>query len=227
MKYLKLFESYTESDIAKICEQYNIRNWSINSEGLVDVGGGVDLTLEVLNKLPLNFGHVNGDFKCSYNQLTNLEGCPRSVGGDFWCAYNELTSLEGCPKSVNGGFYCHYNNLTSLQYGPQIVGGDFYCDKNKLTSLQGGPQIVGGNFYCHNNQLTSLRFAPEEVEGGTLVLPNPISDIPERYLNEDYLQFIVKEQPDWRLYSKDGSIHPERLEQMIEWGIETNKIKPL
>ena len=96
-----------------------------------------------------------------------------------------------------------------------------------MKSLQGGPHTVTGDFYCHDNQLTSLRFAPEEVEGGTLVLPNPISDIPKRYLNEKYLEFIVKEQSDWRLYSKDGTMRLDRLEQMIEWGIETNKIKQL
>ena len=183
MKYLKLFESYTESDIAKICKKYGIENWSINSEGLVDVVGNVELYGMDLTRLPLNFGHVNGHFHCKINKLTSLEGSPQIVGGSFDCSYNYLTSLEGSPKSVNGGFY------------------------------------------CHNNRLTSLRFAPEEVEGGTLVLPNPISDIPKIYLNEDYLQFIVKEQPDWRLYSKDGSMRLDRLEQMIEWGIETNKIK--
>jgi hypothetical protein len=72
-----------------------------------------------------------------------------------------------------------------------------------------------------------LRFAPEEVEGRVSVLPNPISDIPEQYLTSEYLQFIVKEQYDWNLYRKDGSMRFDRLEQMIEWGIETNKIKPL
>jgi hypothetical protein len=72
-----------------------------------------------------------------------------------------------------------------------------------------------------------LRFAPEEVAGEVRAIPNPISDIPEEYLTEKYLEFIVKEQYDWNLYRKDGTIYSERLEQMIEWGIETNKIKPL
>jgi hypothetical protein len=185
MKYLKLFESYTESDIAKICKKYGIKKWSINSEGLVDVNGDVKLHSEELTKLPLNFGYVSGNFYCYSNQLINLDGAPVSVGGLFACSYNHLTSLKGCPH------------------------------------------VVGGNFYCNNNRLTSLRFAPEEIDGVVDdVLPNPISDIPKKYLNGDYLEFIVKEQPDWRLYRKDGTIQPERLEQMIEWGIETKKIKP-
>jgi hypothetical protein len=161
---------------------------------------------KVLTKLPLDFGHVSGDFYCYYNDLASLEGCPRSVGGGFYCSNNKLTSLEGCPQEVRD---------------------DFYCYDNKLTSLKGCPQSVGGHFSCYNNQLTSLRFAPEEVGGKVYILPNPITDIPKKYLTNEYLEFIVKEQPDWRLYRKHGSIYPERLKQMIEWGIETNKIKSL
>jgi hypothetical protein len=205
MKYLKLFESYTESDIAEVCDKYVIFNWSINSEGLVDVDGSVFLSKEGLTKLPLSFGRVSGDFLCNSNELTSLQGAPKSVGLDFWCQHNKLTSLEGSP---------------------QIVGGSFDCSRNYLTSLQDSPREVGVDFWCTRNKLTSLRFAPDEVGGKAVVLPNPISDIPKKYLTREYLEFIVKEQPDWRLYRKYGTIQPERLEQMIEWGIETKKIKP-
>jgi hypothetical protein len=194
MKFLKLFEQKSyEEHVAEVCQKYKIENWLINSEGLVDVDGDVELSLYLheyfsrspLTKLPLNFGHVSGDFYCYNNLLTSLEGAPKSVGGFFVCSYNRLTSFEGCPQSV------------------------------------------GGNFSCGHNSLTSLRFAPEQVEGEVFVLPNPISNIPEQYLTHECLQFIVKEQSDWNLYRKDGTRYPERLKQMIEWGIETNKIKPL
>jgi hypothetical protein len=206
MKYLKLFESYTESDVAEICKKYGIENWYINSEGLVDVDGDVFLYRDNLIELPLIFGHVSGNFFCADNHLTSLEGAPISVGGSFYCSDNYLTSLEGVPISV---------------------GGNFSCYGNRLTSLEGGPKSVGGDFYCWGNKLTSLIFAPEEVEGVITILPNPISHIPEKYLTREYLQFIVKEQPDWRLYDKNGVMRLDRLEEMIEWGIETNKIKPL
>jgi hypothetical protein len=117
--------------------------------------------------------------------------------------------------------------LTSLEGAPKSVGGFFVCSYNRLTSLEGCPQSVGGNFSCGHNSLTSLRFAPEQVEGEVFVLPNPIADIPEQYLTQEYLEFIVKEQYDWNLYSKDGFMRLDRLEEMIEWGIETNKIKSL
>ena len=115
MKYLKLFEArQTEAEIAEICELYDIKNWSINSEGLVDVNGDVNLFRSALTKLPLNFGYVRGDFWCKDNQLTSLQGSPREVGGSFYCVQNYLTSLEGSPISVNGSFHCYNNKLTSL-----------------------------------------------------------------------------------------------------------------
>jgi hypothetical protein len=249
MKYIKLFEARkTESDIAEICELYDIKNWSINPEGLVDVDGSVNLFRSALTKLPLNFGYVSGDFWCQDNQLTSLHGSPQSVGKGFNCSGNELTSLEGSPISVNGSFHCYNNQLTSLEGAsqgvgrhflcqdnqltslggsPKYVGGSFQCFNNQLTSLEGCPQSVEGDFWCQNNQLTSLRFAPEEIGGRIYILPNPILDIPKKYLTREYLPFIVKEQSDWRLYNKDGSIRLDRLEEMIEWGIETNKIAEL
>ena len=225
MKYIKLFEArQTKAEIAKICKKYAIENWSINSEGLVDVDGGVDIMSRYFTRLPLNFGYVSGDFFCNDNELTSLHGSPREVGGNFDCVTNYLTSLEGCPQKVGRGFYCWNNQLTSLKGCPQEVGADFWCHGNQLTNLEYSPKSVNGSFYCYMNRLTTLRFAPEEIGGKAWVLPNPIADIPKKYLNREDIQFIVKEQPDWNLYRKDGTLRLDRFQEMIEWGKEQGKI---
>ena len=163
--------------------------WKLNAEGVVDVDGNIHCFNKGISDFKgIKFGKVSGDFDCSYNNLTSLEGCPKEVSGHFYCYDNNLTSLEGCPKEVGGGFYCHYNSLTSLEFGPEAVNGDFICYDNNLTSLEGCPEKVngdfdcgynklislegcpkevGGHFYCHYNNLTSLEGAPKEV-GGTL-----------------------------------------------------------
>ncbi len=268
MKYLKLFEQQTESEIAKICEEHALRNWSINSEGLVDVDDDVIL-VRMMSKLPLRFGKVTGNFKIVDNALGSLKGAPRVVGGDFLCKENLLVSLVGGPEEVGGSFACWSNLLTSLEGAPRKLGGSFLCSRNslltslrglpkkiygtlscegcnlttlqgcpeeishnfdchsnKLTTLEGGPKIVDGDFLCYNNKLITLRFAPEFINGHAFVI-NPIKDIPEKYLNNAYLELIIKEQYDWSLYRKDGTLRLDRLEQLIEWGIETNKIKPI
>jgi hypothetical protein len=39
-------------------------------------------------------------------------GAPQTVGWVFNCRENQLTSLEGAPKSVDGGFYCYDNPVS-------------------------------------------------------------------------------------------------------------------
>ena len=69
--------------IEEICELYDIRNYTINDDGTVDVDNQVYLVGNALTKLPLKFGNVSGYFNCSNNELTTLEGSPKSVGGYF------------------------------------------------------------------------------------------------------------------------------------------------
>ena len=197
MKYIKLFENYkSDEEIHLICKKYGIENYTINN-GVVDVNGDVDLDDRGLTKIPLNFGVVSGDFWCSNNKLTSLEGCPSQIGDGFYCSYNKLTSLEGCPSHVGGQFMCDNNQLTSLEGCPSRVGGskriirnNFYCNNNKLTSLEGCPSRVGGNFYCNNNQLTSLEGCPSEIGGVFWCSNNPVHNI-------------------WKLISSDNKFNSE------------------
>jgi len=66
----------------------------------VNVTGDVNLRSLKLARLPAKFGEVGGDFWCSRNQLTSLEGAPSQVCGDFACSGNKLTSLVGIHKII-------------------------------------------------------------------------------------------------------------------------------
>jgi hypothetical protein len=112
MKYIKLFESF--KDIDSICKKYRIGGYTINSDGSVDVDGNVDLSQWDLTEIPLKFGKVSGDFDCYGNQLTTLEGAPKSVGGDLDCRYNQLTTLEGAPREVGRYLDCRSNPVHGI-----------------------------------------------------------------------------------------------------------------
>ena len=58
MKHLKLFEKFEDIDV--ICKKYGIRNYTINN-GVVDVDGDVNLSVQALSGLPLKFGKVTGE----------------------------------------------------------------------------------------------------------------------------------------------------------------------
>ena len=75
------------------------RTWGINPEGFVDVEGDFDCPRSGIKSLMgIRFGSVGGNFYCSSNQLTSLEGAPEKVGGNFYCCWNQLTSLGGAPR---------------------------------------------------------------------------------------------------------------------------------
>jgi hypothetical protein len=257
MKYLKkwkLFESINKDEIHDICKKYDITNYTINSDGTIDVDGDVDLSIKGLTKLPLRFNDVSGSFYCRYNKLTSLEGAPKSVGDFFSCENNKLTSLEGAPGSVGGGFDCSNNQLTSLEGAPQSVGGGFYCRYNKLTSLEGAPQSVGGEFYCKNNKIMSLKDAPQSIGGDFWchdnkltsleglefksfkrinLQNNPIYSIVESWINKDNKEDLIEYFVDMDII-QEGEDKPKlimmRLEAFyedmgLEMNIDFNKVK--
>ena len=136
MKYLKPFNEEiwfidNKSD-KKICKKYGIVNYTINPDGSIDVNDYVYLYDYNLTKLPLKFNKVNGNFSCSNNKLTSLEGSPKEINGDFYCRYNLLTSFEFAPKIIRGFFDCENNKIRTFEYFPSYVKGYFWCNGNPI-----------------------------------------------------------------------------------------------
>jgi hypothetical protein len=86
-------------------DSMGINNYTINPDLSVDVDGDVALVNKGLKSIPIQFGAVNGNFDCNYNQLTSLQGGPREVGGNFDCSYNKFTSEPDISHiNIGGGF---------------------------------------------------------------------------------------------------------------------------
>jgi hypothetical protein len=170
------------NDIEKFCARHLV-NYIINPDNTIDVDENVFLYNELGNmeKLPVKFGKVSGDFDCGYNALTTLEGCPSYVGRNFWCGDNKkLTTLEGCPKYVGGYFYCSGNNkLTTLKGIEKCeIIDDFTCRFNKippenykyiLTAKIGGGIITGNDdidkiLNTYKNEVKYLHKALSELK---------------------------------------------------------------
>ncbi len=162
-------------------DDYTIKDGLINTDNVI--------LIKKVRELPVQFGHVGGYFRCNNNQLTSLEGAPKSVGDNFDCSNNQLTSLEGAPKTVGGYFVCSNNKLSSLVGGPTIVGGDFVCHNNKLTSLAGSPIEVGNRFYLTWSEnlplLRSVRYKKVQT------FNNQVNDIINKYSNHKPLKEAI------------------------------------
>jgi hypothetical protein len=93
--------------------------------GIVDSSGDVKLRLRV-KQMPVKFGHVDGSFDCSVNNLSNLENAPVYVGKHFSCQFNRLINLDGAPSHVGKIFRLDYSLdlplLRLLQYqNPDVL----------------------------------------------------------------------------------------------------------
>ena len=98
MKYVKLFESFKEEDIQAICKEYGIENYTINTDGSIDVDEDVSFFSGYISSIPIKFGRIDGAFYCAYHNLTTLEGSPTYVGKCFNCRNNLLSTLNGAPN---------------------------------------------------------------------------------------------------------------------------------
>jgi hypothetical protein len=150
-----------------------ISEFTVNEDGSVDVDGDV-LFRQWINKIPVKFGVVKGNFHIIGTDIINLENSPKIVHGNFNCTHNNLTTLEGCPEYVGFDFDCSDNRLMNLVGSPKEVGGDFNCSESGLISLQGCSEIVGGEFICHRNKLTTLAHLPKKIGGRVFCKNNKI-----------------------------------------------------
>ena len=99
----------SEQEIHDICEELFIKEYTINTDGSIDVDGNVVISNISLSKIPIKFNKVTGYFNCSYNCLTTLENSPKKIGKNFSCYSNRLTSLEGFPQKVGEYTHCYLN----------------------------------------------------------------------------------------------------------------------
>ncbi len=191
---IKLFEQFNnEQEIHDICKEYKIKNYTINPDGSIDVDGDVNLSFDKLDKLPLRFNRVGGDFTCMYNNLTTLRGCPNYVGGSFGCGNNQLTSLEGCPKEV---------------------GDTFYCPSNKLTSLEGLPSILNDELYINNNPISIIDIST--IVRNNIDIRHTNFDGEIKNLSQEKLRILFEHGVDYVVFRKDGSINDSRLERLFK-----------
>ena len=213
MKYLKYFES--NNNIDSICEQYGIKNYTINQDGSIDVDGSVHLNYKKLKKIPIKFKNVSGGFYCYNNDLKSLENSPEYVGNDFVCSDNKLKSLQFCPNTIIGDFDCSNNNLELLDYSPKYIGGNFICIYNKLKTLDGFPKKINGGASFKYNEIKSLKpLSNSFINKSILFLDNPLPE--EIIQNAKIIKKIIKWQDDYLIWNKDGSLNKENFQELLD-----------
>ena len=103
----------TKEEISSWCDMNLIENYTINDDLSVDVDNSVILYQVPMDKLPLQFGYVKGDFILGENELTTLEGVPHTIDGDFICGGNNIKDLDYFPKNIKSRIVLLNNPLES------------------------------------------------------------------------------------------------------------------
>jgi hypothetical protein len=149
---------FSDFFIKRKLDKYGVKNYTINSNGSVDVNGDVDLSNLDLNEIPIKFDRVTGNFDLFQNNLSSLKNSPYYVGGSFYCSNNKLTSLKGSPQEVVGSFVCNINDIRSLEGMPLEIGGDFYISGNKNLKEFDSVSNIEGSIYCFGDDIDTSKF---------------------------------------------------------------------
>lgn len=102
----------THVSIGQLEYQLNLPEYSFNSDGTIDVNGGVWLHKNSENGIMpiyIKFNVVNGYFDMGHLKYKSLRGCPEVVNGYFRCSTNNLRSLKYSPKGVQDNYYAAHN----------------------------------------------------------------------------------------------------------------------
>ena len=108
MSWKGIKQTINIEDTQAWCEKMDIKDYTINFKGEIDVEGDVYLRHNTFEELPYKFGRVTGFFTLMDNKnLTSLKNCPDYVIELFACDFcPKLDSLEGCPTEVGSKFFC-------------------------------------------------------------------------------------------------------------------------
>ena len=105
-----------------ILNGWNIKDYTINEDGSVDVNGDVDLSFENLDYLPIRFRKINGFFVVNDNNLTSVENFPTYVECYMDISHNKLTDLTELKTIIGEDLNINHNLLKSNYTNADIKG---------------------------------------------------------------------------------------------------------
>lgn len=140
-----------KEDIKQWLEQQSITKYTINKDLTVDVDNSVILRNNELQNFPVQFGIVNGDFDCAYNQLTSLKGIPHKINGCLYCSHNQLTHFDCFPNYIDNHIYCSGNPIVNMNDFSCMFNGSFEHN------IGNGKHIEGfENFYVADSAMPHI-----------------------------------------------------------------------
>lgn len=201
-------------EIKVLCTKYRIVNFRINSDYSIDVFGDVNLSNKNLNRIPIKFDEIYGNFECNFNNLKDLTNCPRIIHGNFSVYSNQIKDLSIHPEYIQGCFQIGQNKIKEATTFP-IVGNTLQIDSNLLEHLS-----YDGRVIATNNKIYSVDNFNTVLSNVGVLLKNPIYEL-IKYITDAHFYLLGKSVSDTNVQSAN-----DVLEKIIEFEIvkDTNVI---
>jgi hypothetical protein len=146
---------------ANVDRPLTVQDFDITEDGVVNVNVNCYMRRRTQDgRLPVQFGTIDGDFSLASMRIVSLEGSPQVVEGNFDCSFNQLTSLQHCPQSVMD-FDCSNNPLTTLQWCPRVPA-ELLCDNAQLRDLTSVPPAT--YLSVQMNPIVNFRNTPSHIQ---------------------------------------------------------------
>lgn len=171
MKLNEILRQSSKDKIDRLCELHEIKDYTINDDGTIDVVGEINWGFKRWKKLPLKFRKVDGNFLIFNNHnLVSLEGCPTEVTGSFKFSAQEITSMKHVPEKVGKDFTVSSFKMKKFDYFPKEIGGELSIFNSRIETLDLLPKEVFGKVSITENMfLRSIKGIPSIVHGNVLI----------------------------------------------------------
>lgn len=163
--------------IHELCGQNGIKNYSINSDGSVDVHGDVNLRGDDLEWLPIPFNIVHGSFDISNNRIYEFHNFPKEIKSDLLAMQNMFESFSGFETKVGGSIIFSNNRIRSVKGLPNEIYGALDLSENNIVFMDGIPNIIHGYLDMNGNNIQNLKPFPVQIEGSINVSYNPFTTL--------------------------------------------------
>lgn len=141
-------------NIEEVLNKYNIKNYTINKDGSVNLTSDVSFFNKDIDKIPFNIKSSTGIIDFSYNNLTSLEGCPE-VAHSIFFSRNKIKEID-CVPMESKLLSLSNNEIEELNFPEGFNSGEIILRHNKIYDLKGIPSSFNGKIFLQYNPIDAL-----------------------------------------------------------------------
>lgn len=172
-------------NIEEVLNKYDVKNYTINKDGSVNLTGDVSFFNKGIDKIPFEIKSTTGIIDFSYNNLTSLEGCPE-VAHSIFFARNKIKEID-CVPMESKLLSLSNNEIENLNFPEGFNSGEIVLRHNNIYDLKGMPSSFNGKIFLQYNPIATLFKSNDGTDVNTF---NSLNIIKDRKVNLKRLKYF-------------------------------------